>query len=480
MQDSRPLWKHQVDAIRFAEKAKDLFLAYEQGTGKTRTTIEILRRRYAQGMALKKTLIISPVIVCDNWKKEFAMYSKVNPNDILVLTQAGKRRCIEMVKACGETLSRPKIIITNYQGLLISDFYDLILAWSPEIIVADESHKVKSHTSKTAKKLMALSDKAQQKFMLTGTPILNTPMDLWQQFRILDGGQTFSKNFYAFRAMYFRDENSAWSGKQSHFPKFVPAPGAFEAMQEKIKDKMLRVLKKDCLDLPPLIRQEYQVELSAEQTRMYKEMKEEFLAFLKDSEAKHPLTVTAQLAVTKSLRLQQILSGYGNTEQAGVIRIKDNPRIKALESLLEDITESSKVIVWAVFKENYKMIAELCEKMGLEYAQIHGDISNAQRIEEMDRFRADPKCKVMIANQSAGGAGINLVEASYAIYYSKGFSLEHDLQSEARNHRGGSEMHEKVTRIDLVAPGTIDELINEALKKKQNVADHILTWKDKI
>ena len=126
------------------------------------------------------------------------------------------------------------------------------------------------------------------------------------------------------------------------------------------------------------------------------------------------------------------------------------------------------------------MIADLCQDMNIEYAEIHGDISNAKRIDEMDRFRKDPKCRVMIANQAAGGTGVNLVEASYAIYYSKGFSLEHDLQSEARNHRGGSEMHSKVTRIDLVAKGTIDEVINEALKNKQNIAETILTWGKKI
>ena len=86
----------------------------------------------------------------------------------------------------------------------------------------------------------------------------------------------------------------------------------------------------------------------------------------------------------------------------------------------------------------------------------------------------------MIANQGAGGIGINMTEASYSIFFSRNFSLEHDLQAEARNYRGGSEMHQKVTRIDLVSPGTIDELISEALANKQNMAEKILDWKDKL
>lgn len=476
----RPLWNHQVEAIKRGLTHQDIFLAMEMGTGKSRTTIEILRRRYHENGRLMKTLIICPVIVCDNWKREFAMYSKINPNDIIVLTQAGKIRTREFIKATGDRLERAKIIVTNYQGLLMDDLYNLLKQWQPEIIVVDESHKVKGHTSKTAKKLTVLSDLTKHNILLTGTPILNSPMDLWMQFRVLDSGDTFGKNFFAFRAQYFKDANSHFAGKSTHFPKFVPAPGAYALIQAKIKDKMVRALKKDCLDLPPLVRQEVRVEMSPEQKRMYKEMKDEFIAFLESQKKDQSLTVVANLAVVKSMRLQQIVTGYANTLEKGEVRLQDIPRMKALQELLEDITPEHKVIVWAVFKENYRMIKELCESMGIEYAEIHGDISNARRVEEMDRFRQDPKCRVVIANQSAGGAGINLVEASYSIYYSKGYSLEHELQSESRNHRGGSEIHDKITRIDLVAPGTIDELINDALQRKQSVADVILDWKDKL
>lgn len=472
----RPLWDHQVKAIQRGLEVPNLFLGMEMGTGKTRTAIEILRRKYHQEGRLMRTLIVCPLIVCDNWKKEFAMFSKINPNDIIVLTNAGKRRVNDFIKAVGDNLERPKIVVTNFQGMLMDELYNMILGWKPEILLIDESHKVKGHTSKTAKKLVTLADMAKSKLLLTGTPILNTPMDIWMQFRILDCGETFSKNFFAFRNQYFKDDNSAFAGKQGHFPKFVPAPGALELIQEKIKPKMIRALKKDCLDLPPLVRQEVLVELSPTQKKMYEEMKKEFITFIQSQDKKQSHAVVANIAAVKSMRLQQIVSGYVNTEDAGEKALEDVPRLKVLGELLEDITPNAKVIVWAVFKQNYKMIKKLCESMNIKYAEIHGDISNADRIEEMDRFRTDPECRVMIANQSAGGAGINLVEASYSIYYSKGYSLEHELQSESRNHRGGSEIHTKITRIDLVATGTIDELINTALQKKQNVADAILDW----
>lgn len=476
----KPLWGHQIESIKFAETTNDLFLAHEQGVGKTRTAIEIARRRFAREGRILKTLIISPIIVCDNWRDEWAMYSKINPKDIVVLTQSGRKRCDKFIEAVGDGLDRNKIVMTNYQGMLIADFYNLLRSWRPELLICDESQRVKNHSSKTAKKIVAIADNALQRMNLTGTPILQSPMDLWMQYRILDKGRTFGTNFFSFRGTYFKDANSSWTSKQKHFPKWEPTPEAYERIKERIRPTMLRVLKKDCLDLPPLVRQELHVEMGADQARMYKEMKEEFLAFVDEHSKTHVATVTAQLAITKALRLQQILSGYALTEQAGAIRMKDNPRLKALKDLLEDLTPGAKVIVWSCFKENYKMIAEVCDELNVGYAQIHGDIPNDKRSDEMDMFRKDPQCRVMIANQQAGGAGINLVEASYSIYYSKNFSLEQDMQSEARNYRGGSEMHAKVTRIDLICKGTIDELVNAALSTKASVADLILTWGDKI
>jgi len=94
----------------------------------------------------------------------------------------------------------------------------------------------------------------------------------------------------------------------------------------------------------------------------------------------------------------------------------------------------------------------------------------------LENFRKDSKCRVIIGNPQSAGLGVNLVEADYSIYFSKNFSLEADLQSEARNHRGGSDIHDKITRIDLVAMDTIDVQVTEALRNKQNIADAILDW----
>lgn len=120
------------------------------------------------------------------------------------------------------------------------------------------------------------------------------------------------------------------------------------------------------------------------------------------------------------------------------------------------------------------MIEEVCTALGIEYRTLTGDTSPSERHININDFRTEPNVKVMIANQSAGGTGINLVEAKYAIYYSKNFKLEDDLQSEARNYRGGSEIHDKVTRIDLITTNTIDVQATQALHNKQQVSISIL------
>lgn len=474
---SRPLWNHQVHAIKAAEVMRDLGLFFDMGTGKSRTTVEILRRRYAKAGRLRKTLILAPKIVCHNWKNEFKMYSKILQKDIIVLEGAGKKRVKDFITAVGDTLEGNKVVVTNYESMQMEDLYALLLAWSPEILICDESQRLKNHQSKRARSVVAIADKTEHNYILTGSPILNSAMDVFMQFRVLDRGTTFGKNFFGFRATYFHDANSKWAGKQSYFPKWEERPDAYNLLQERIKLKALRVLKKDCLDLPPFIRQKIEVPLSPEQAKAYREMYNDYITFLDDHKGE-PRAVVANLAVVKALRLQQIVSGFVNDEQGNPIRFKNVPRLDALEELLEDLVVDGKkkVIVWATFRENYRMIEEVCERLKIKYVDITGDTKDKEG--NMKKFREDPEIGVCYANQGAGGVGINLVEAGYSIYYSKGFKLEDDLQSEARNYRGGSEIHQSITRIDLVTPLTIDELVSDALANKLQISENILGWKE--
>jgi SNF2 family DNA or RNA helicase len=457
------LWKHQEEIIEKALKHDSYAIFAEMGVGKTCISIQILRRRYTEKKRLMRTLVLAPPVVVPSWGREFLAFSKVG-HRAHQIRGSGKER-VELLK---QHADEDCILITNFESLLMPGVFQALKKWKPEILVVDESHKLKSVNAKRTKLAIEISDLARYKLILTGTPILNSAMDIWSQFRILDGGDTFDLNFYAFRAKYFYDKNAGMPS-QKHFPDWKPRPGIDAEFNRMIYRKATRVLKSECLDLPPLVRQRIEVELSPEQARMYKDMRDDFVAYLGDK------ACVATIALTKGLRLQQIISGFWideDEEQAHAF--SKNPRLEALKELLGSIASTAKVIVWASFRHNYADLSRVGTELGLPTVSLFGGMTDKARQEGIDSFQTDDKVRVMIANPAAGGVGVTLTAASYMIYYSRSFSLEHDLQSEARCHRGGSEIHDKITRIDIVAPETIDEVILGALERKENLASSIL------
>jgi len=464
-------WKHQLDAINRAIKMYNYAFFFEVGAGKTLATINTLRFRYFQENRVMKTLILCPVVVCENWRREFLKNSKVDKSKLIILKGSGKKRVETILDSTKEDTG--KIFITNYEALQMDPLFEAIRAWGPEVIVADEVQRLKSPKAVRTKKAIKLGDMAKHRYILSGTPILNNPMDIWSQYRFLDKGASFDKNFVAFRAKYFIDKNAGMP-KQKYFPDWKPRPGIAEEFSQKIYALASRALKKDCLDLPPLVKTQVFAEMSEDQMRMYATMKKAFVAYLEDR------ACVAQIALTKSLRLQQIVSGYFMDDEGKEHIYNDNPRVEVLRELLKDITPANKVIVWACFRENYKMIEKVLEEEKIPYRVLVGGMKDKDRQTAIDDFEKQEDVRVIVGNQGAGGVGINLIAANTMIYYSRDYSLEKDMQSEARNYRGGSEIHDKVTRIDIVTPGTIDDAILDALYSKKNMAEEILTWKNKI
>lgn len=465
-----PMWAHQKEALAKAADLNEFALFFEQGTGKTSTTVNMLRQKYVKHGKILPTLILCPPIVIENWRREFAMHSKVVKN-VVCLTGPGKKRAETIMKHVG----KPAILVTNYEALLMKPVAAALEKFSPQVLVADESQRLKDLKSQRTKAAVKLAAATLYRFILSGTPILNSPMDIFAQFLVLDKGDTFGRNFFMFRAKYFVDKNASMP-RDRYFPDWRIKDGAAEDINRLIAKKSMRVLKADCLDLPPLVRETVFVELSTEQERLYRQMKTDLITYINDK------ACVAQLAITKALRLMQIISGFivveGETKDAAPTKmqvvIKDNPRALALKELLEGIAHRERCIVWAVFAQDYATIRAVCSDLSLAYVELTGEVTQAQKMAAVDRFAKDPTCRVLIGNPSSGGVGINLVSASYAIFYSRNFSLEQDLQAEARNHRGGSEQHEKITRIDIVAKDTLDEVVVAALASKGNVAEQIL------
>lgn len=462
MNSTKGLWEHQKRGVEFAkERAKHgvgIGLFFEQGTGKTRTALEILQDRYLELNGIAPTLILCPPVVVANWRREIQEYTSISDRRVATLTGSQVERLAVFEKRL--EVDSKFICITNYEALLMERLFNLIYSWSPEIIVADESHKIKTHNAKRTKQLVKLSEKARYSYILSGTPVLNTPMDLFSQYLVMDRGKSFGQNFFGFRNRYFIDKN-AHMPKHVRFPKWELQEGAIERMNRIVTETSLRVRKSECMDLPPVVRQGIFCGLTKEQERAYQDMKNDFITFYNSK------ACVAQLALTKLLRLQQIVSGFMLLEDGQTVRFKETEREAALTELLTELTPNHKVIVWAVFQENYATIQRICDNLRIKWVGVYGGISESQRNQAITSFTKEDDTRVYIGNPLSGGIGVNLTVSDISIYYSRDFSLEAALQSAARNHRGGSEIHSKITHIDLITPGTIDEMISEKLKEKE-------------
>lgn len=494
MSNLQPLWKHQEDIINRAKERNDFALFLEMGTGKTRIMLEILRYKLNTHKRYLRTIVFCPLIVTRNWQNEIAKYTNIPREKVVCLDGTGAKK----IQVFNDKAFNPKapedadmrignIFICNYDALLNAELFATILEWQPEVLILDESHRAARSTAIRTKKLIKISELMSSRkekyntlayrYLLTGTPILKDQLDLFSQFKILDGGKTLGSNFYEYRAKFFHDKNSGMP-QQKYFPNWQPRKDMEPILTKLIADKSATVKKEECLDLPPLVKEYVYVEMSSEQVRMYKEMKKNLIAYLES----HPNigksnAVVANLALTKALRLQQILSGFVVTEDGDTIQFKDPPRLTALMEIIGDLAPIHKIIVWCVFKENYKMIADKLVMKGIDFVQLHGEIDNKDKFKNVDAFNSDPNIRVLIGNPLSGGLGINLVSSDVSIWYSRNFSLEQDIQAESRNYRGGSEIHKKVTRIDMITPDTMDEIILDSVAKKYDISKNILDFK---
>lgn len=461
----------QLVAIENSDKWKDMAIFADMGTGKSGAMVNILRRRFMEAQRVRRTLILSPLVTLYNWKNEFDIHSNIPQDRIHVIHGDSKAKLKKFEKAVSH--NNQCILITNYEALTSKTVLPVLQAWAPEILVLDESHMCKNHKTTRSKNALLLALKADHRYIMTGTPMTNKAHDLYMQFKILDNGETLGNSFYAFQQYYMYDENARWAHKDNHFPKWVLRPDKEEELNKKIYSKGIRVLKSECLDLPPLINEVYPVPLSRSQEKYYKQMERDLVAFLEEGKEG---TAVAQTAMTKALRLMQIVTGHVKTDAGEIIEIEDNPRLHALEELISALHEQHKVIVWCSFRQDYKIIGRMLSRLKVKHVFITGDMSLDQKRESMDSFNNDTETRVVVANRRAGGIGVNLVAADYSIVYSRNFSLEEELQSNDRNYRGGSQIHEKIVRINLCATGTIDEAATRALMEKKMTSDRVLKY----
>ena len=459
-------YAHQLTALEKSWNKENFAYFMEMGTGKTKVLIDNVAMLYDKGK-IDSALIIAPKGVVKTWyEQELPTHLPDHIENVSVLWQPNITKTQqEKLNSLFEIDSALHILVMNVEALSTEKgvkFATKFINSHKTLMAIDESTTIKTPTARRTKNIIKIGLNAKYKRIMTGSPITKNPLDLYTQCEFLDPWLLDFSSYYAFRNRYAEMKTMHVHGRSIQVVDKFQNLGE---LSDTVKQFSYRVLKEDCLDLPPKVFIKRHVTLTADQQRIYKQMKDQALAVLNGK------VTTTMTVLTQLMRLHQITCGYVAADDGTTQHVESN-RLNELMSILED-TEG-KVIIWA----NYQLsVGEIIQKIikvyGPDsYVHYYGLTPQEDRQDFIRKFQNDPKCRFIIGTPQTGGYGITLTQANTVIYYSNGYDLEKRLQSEDRAHRIGQK--KTVTYIDLIAEDTIDEKIVEALRKKIDIASQVM------
>ena len=438
----------------------------EMGTGKTKVLIDNLAMLYDKGK-VDGALIVAPKGVVKTWyEQELPTHLPNHIENTTVLWQSNITKAQqEKLDSVLENEMLLHVLVMNVEALSTEkgvNFARKFINSHKTLMAIDESTTIKTPTARRTKNIIMLGKQAKYKRIMTGSPITKNPLDLYTQCEFLDPWLLDFASYYAFRNRYAEMKTMHIRGRSI---QVVDRFQNLAELSEKVKDFSYRVLKEDCLDLPPKNFIKRHITLTPEQQKVYKQMKDSALAIL-NGKVSTTMTVLTQL-----MRLHQITCGHFTADDGSEQEVKSN-RMNELMSILEE-TEG-KAIIWANYQKDIKgIIEEITKKYGPgSVVDYYGLTPQEDRQDHIRKFQNDPECRFLIGTPQTGGYGITLTQANTVIYYSNGYDLEKRLQSEDRAHRIGQTKN--VTYVDLIAEDTVDEKIVEALRNKINIASEVM------
>ena len=432
-------WPHQTEALDFISSKAGAMLAMDMGTGKSRVVVDLVAKK-----GYRRVLVLAPLSVVGNvWPGEFEKHA---PGLLDVLPLAGKTvRTRQELAAKAIDSGRPTAVVLNYDAVWRQPFADWAMRQPWDLLVMDESHRIKAPGGVASRYCSRLSDRVPHRVALTGTPMAHSPLDIYAQFRALDK-RVYGTSFTRFKSRY---------AIMGGFNRMMVVAYQREAeLRDLFYSRAYRVESGDVLDLPDTLTVNLKCDLGREGRRLYDEMADEFVADVEGGQ------VTAANALSRLLRLQQITSGYGRRDDGTDVEV-DTAKAKVLDDILTDIGKEP-VVVFCRFRHDLDVVHRVAAKAGLVSYEVSG------RRKDLANWTGG----VLAVQIQAGGLGLDLTLARYAIYYSLGFSLGDYNQSMARLHRPGQSR--PVEYIHILASDTVDETVMDALARREAVIDHIL------
>lgn len=445
---------------------KGFGLLFEMGCGKTLTAIAIAGAGYQMGK-VERLLIVAPTSVVAVWPKELREYAKFKYTCKTLLGEKKQRlkQIDDLIKFPFKAL---KVAVINYESTWRPEILEKLQEFDADMIIADESQRIKTYDAAQSKAMHELGDQARYKLILSGTPVQTAAIDIWSQYRFLDK-TVFGDNFFKFRGRY------AIMGGYGN--KKIVGYKDLEGLIKKEHSIAFRVTKDEALDLPEQTFETRKIQFNQKEKNLYERIKKDSYAELDGGGH-----ITATTVLTRLLRLQQLAGGFLVQDDAQKPQLVSRAKLDALADIIEDyvIGSGKKLVIFARFIAEVKAIMELADKVlpkELKQVAIYGDIKKEDRGDIVKQFQEDPKTVLFIGQIDTAGTGITLTAADTCVYYSKNFNYATYSQSLSRIHRIGQ--RNCCTYIDLEIEGTIDELISKALSRKEDMAKTVVdNWRD--
>jgi SNF2 family DNA or RNA helicase len=463
---SKP-FAHQLKALEMSWDKKVFAYFMEMGTGKSKVLIDNIAILYNKGH-INGVLIVAPKGVYKNWfDAEIPNHMPDYVDKKVVLWEATINKTKEKeLNTLFQSSFDLHILIMNVEAFSTKkgkQFAEKFLSCHKTLMAIDESTTIKNPEAIRTKTIVGIGRDVKYKRILTGSPVTKSPLDLFTQCYFLDPWLLDHQSFYSFKTRYAITKQINVSGRTVHL---VVGYRNLGELSDKLKPFSYRVLKDDCLDLPPKTFMKRIVQLSPEQKKVYEQMKKMALAVLNGK-----MTTTATV-LTQLMRLHQITCGHFKSDD-GDIQVLKNERLDELLDVLDEL--EGKAVIWAHYRYDIEVIVEAIKKRYGDNTVVtyYGDTSTDDRQKAIKLIQnPDSPVRFIVGTPQTGGYGITLTGASTMIYYSNGYDLEKRQQSEARIDRIGQTKN--MTYIDIIAEGTVDEKIVDALRKKVDIASKVM------
>lgn len=431
---------HQVRAFGFSSSIPEAALLMDQGTGKTMVAIAVAGKRYLDG-EVQRVLVICPKAVKPVWPRELGKH-------------AGFEWCASQDKPPGG--EGVQFWVTNYDR--VKRELGRLKKWRPDLIILDESHRIKNRKATRTSAVIQLGAKVAYKLILSGTPIGKCISESWSQYKFLNPS-VFGSNYSQFKDRYLR-----MGGYMGY--KVVGYKNEDE-FADKLHSLAFRVTKDECLDLPPMNYQRLFVEADPQTRRIYRDLDVNLYSEIDGEE------VSVDREATKQMKLRQVVGGMVRTDGQEIAHVS-NLKLSTLKEFMEDRVDKKTVIFFS-FTHEIKLAQEMCQELGMGYITLQGSTPDSERDTFEERFQEDPRVKVALIQVQTGGEGMTLTAADVAVFYSPTFSFIGYSQCRDRIYRIGQVR--PVTILFIVMENTVDERVVDVLECNGQLTDKYLESK---